>query len=362
MRTSLATVFNVLKDLKSETETFSSVAKRHHLSVTTVSNYFDQYVHIEPGPLSSILCIDEVYAFKSKNSQYVCVLLDYISHRVIDLLPSRRKEDLIRYLSQIDRNKRLEVKIVSIDMWETYRQITKSYFPKALCAVDKFHVLQEFSRAMNRVRVDAMNQVKNQKDKPDPNASPAEKEQWYLNDQQYYVFKKFNWLLFKTPDYENLDINVPKKFNRKLNRYMNFYDLLQVMLKASKPLREAYQLKQALYQFYQSEQPTKDQLTQLIQLFKNSNLKVMNKFSDTLANWKKEILHSFIQVPIDGRMVRVNNALIENRNKTIKTIKRNSNGFTHWNRFRNRCLYVLNDDATFSLYPKKKKDHSSQNK
>ena len=34
--------------------------------------------------------------------------------------------------------------------------------------------------------------------------------------------------------------------------------------------------------------------------------------------------------------------------------KANSNGYRNWERFRNRVMYVLNDDATYYMYPKKK--------
>ena len=77
----------------------------------------------------------------------------------------------------------------------------------------------------------------------------------------------------------------------------------------------------------------------------------MNEFAKTLTNWKKEILNSFIPITIGKTTTKVNNALIENRNKVIKTIKRNSNGYTNWERFRNRCLYSLNDDVSYLLYP-----------
>ena len=48
---------------------------------------------------------------------------------------------------------------------------------------------------------------------------------------------------------------------------------------------------------------------------------------------------------------RMNNAIIENRNAIIKCIKKNANGYTNWDRFRNRVLYVLDADARFSLNP-----------
>ena len=50
---------------------------------------------------------------------------------------------------------------------------------------------------------------------------------------------------------------------------------------------------------------------------------------------------------------------MENRNSLIKSLKKNSNGYTNRERFRNRCLYVLRPDARPLLNPieddKKKK-------
>ena len=91
----------------------------------------------------------------------------------------------------------------------------------------------------------------------------------------------------------------------------------------------------------------------------------MIKFSNNLINWKQEIINSFTIVGAEykveadkGQVVvwnkKVNNAIIENRNKIIKCIKNNANGYTNWLRFRNRVMYVLDPDATFSLEPKEK--------
>ena len=46
------------------------------------------------------------------------------------------------------------------------------------------------------------------------------------------------------------------------------------------------------------------------------------------------------------------NTLIGNRNKAIKLLKHNSNGYTNWDRFRNRVLFVLNDDVSINISKK----------
>ena len=99
--------------------------------------------------------------------------------------------------------------------------------------------------------------------------------------------------------------------------------------------------------------------------FIDTNIEEMIKFSNNLINWKQEIINSFTIVDTEykveadkGQVVvcnkKVNNAIIENRNKIIKCIKNNANGYTNWSRFRNRVMYVLDSNATFSLEPREK--------
>ena len=84
-----------------------------------------------------------------------------------------------------------------------------------------------------------------------------------------------------------------------------------------------------------------------------------------MAHWKNEIANYFYIVShsymidkdtgeVTSKAKKMNNGIIENRNKIIKCVKNNANGYTNWSRFRNRLLYVLNKDSTFNLYPKNK--------
>ena len=124
-----------------------------------------------------------------------------------------------------------------------------------------------------------------------------------------------------------------KKYNRVLEGYYNYYDLVEYMIKTDSQLEEALYLKDELKRFFdKSDTDTaKDNLNELIREFKSSSIPIMNEFGNTMVRWKNEII-----------------------NKTIKNIKHNSNGYRNWERFRNRVMYVLNDDATYYMYPKKK--------
>ncbi|MDY6282871.1 MAG: transposase, partial [Erysipelotrichaceae bacterium] len=96
--------------------------------------------------------------------------------------------------------------------------------------------------------------------------------------------------------------------------------------------------------------------------FAASGIPEMKEFSRTLISWREEIINSFIVVKqrhtVDkdtGQVVlsdiKLNNGLTENRNSIIKTIKKAANGYTNWERFRSRCLYVLRKSSNPMLNP-----------
>ena len=261
LKVSTATVYNVLQELKRPENTFQSVANTFHLSPSSVSNIFDKHIQVGRLPLSECICFDEVYAFHSDTSDYVCVLLDFTSKNIIDLLPSRRKRFLSDYFYKIPLKERERVKYVSFDMWHTYRDITKVMLPNALCIVDKFHVLQDLHKRVNSVRIDTMNrfysirnrlkQKKTMLKQNQQSLPPEEQDLLQTADHNYYLLKKFDYLLFNQKT-DQLDPNVEKRYNHKLQRYLNKYDIYQLLLNIDPILKEAVEIKDDIYYFYRN--------------------------------------------------------------------------------------------------------------
>lgn len=353
---STLTILNCLKDLKDFNETFTSVARRHHISPTSVCSIFDNHVDISRKKLPKVINFDEVYAFRSPKSKYVCVLLDFVRQTPIDILPDRKWEFLSNYFQKIPLEERENVQLVCFDMYDTYRSISKKYFPSCRCSIDKFHVYQEFHRKMNSIRIRVMKGC-------------TEK------DVNYYLLKKFNWLLFK--DEESLDSEgnrlfdpcAERKWNRRLNKYCNYYELRELLLAIDNEMTQAYALKLEFKRFYKENnfQSAPKALNPLILSFLQSPIMEMNQFGRTLMKWKEEIINSFIIVKHEYRIQKddgtvavldkkINNSILENRNKVIKCIKNNANGYTNWQRFRNRLMYVLNPNETFHLEPIERKE------
>ena len=103
---------------------------------------------------------------------------------------------------------------------------------------------------------------------------------------------------------------------------MNYYDLLTLLLESSKELNEVYNFQFMLRQFYDEKLSGShiENINLLIRMCSESNIFRLQQVGNTLRTWKKEIVNSFIVV--EECNSKINNAIIENRNKVIKTLKK----------------------------------------
>lgn len=96
--------------------------------------------HINPKRLKlpAIISIDELKNLKQSKGKYACFIVDP-NKKVIDVLEDRKYETLEAYFANIPREERLKVRVVSSDLYDPYRRLTKRVFPKAKVVADKFH-------------------------------------------------------------------------------------------------------------------------------------------------------------------------------------------------------------------------------
>ena len=350
-KVSVITVTNILDDLKSPNETFSNVAKRYHLSPTTIASIFDEHVDMKRLPLPEYICIDESYSFSSEDSNYVCMFIDFMTGAPIDILPSRREEVLREYFRRIPMEERRRVKVVGMDMWKTYRKIVKEYFPNSLCSADHYHIKQDMHRKVDRIRIRVMKRYKK-------------------DTAEYRLLKKFNWMIFKHSDaLDNegnplFDPKRPGKFNQTFKMDLNYHDILELIKAIDPELTEAIELKEKCNDFYKNStyETAQKNLKLLIKEFRSASSEDMIAFGNTMAEWRAEIINSFLVVdnqysvnPKDGhvvsRKIYVSSAKIERANSSVKTIKKVTMAMGNWERFRNRVLYALRPDAHYMLNP-----------
>lgn len=358
---SALTVKNILMDLKEPVETFTTVANRYGISPTSAASIFDSHVDMKPYSLSERINLDECYAFSGKDGKYVLMILDDKTGSPIDILPSRRKDYLLNYFLKIPEEERNKVKFVCTDMYDVYRQVIRIVFKASLHVCDHYHVSQELHRKLDRVRIRVMNRYA-ERDRIAKNEKRMRKGE---SSDEYYLLKHFNWLLYISDDNDQIfSTDREKKYNTHFNKKLNYAQLLDLILVIDPELTEAYNLKTKFNDFYSSNtyESASDALRELITAFRTSSVPEMKEFSRTLANWFNEIINSFFIVENeyvvhkDSGAVTVlpkhmNNATIERKNGILKLIKKAGCGYHNWDRFRNRSLYCLRKEASFSLEP-----------
>lgn len=320
-RLSRSTIDKTLKLLKDYNQTFSSVARLVNLSTTEVINLFDSYVQIDRKPLQEVICIDEFHFSRHAANRFACLLIGFKNGLILDVLESRKKAYLRTYFRSIDKRERDKVKFISMDMYDTYRDIAHIYFPNALCCADSFHVVKNIHDALDRIRCKVMNRYKNDK----------------LSDE-YYLLKYKHHLLF----IDSLKISDEHfKYNHHFKYKMSNGIILEKLLEIDKELKYAYELKE-LYIIFNNSTYDIDKISidldAIINAYKLSGVSLFTDIGNTLANWKKEIINSFHTY--NGR--RINNGPIEGRNKYVRIILILAMGYKNFKRFRNRILYVFN--------------------
>jgi transposase len=90
--------------------------------------------------------IDEVHLVRRPR----CIITNVEKRTVIDLLASRTKDVVSRYLYRIPQKDRIQ--LVAMDMWQPYKDAVKDNLPEATIVIDKFHVIRLALQAMDQVR------------------------------------------------------------------------------------------------------------------------------------------------------------------------------------------------------------------
>ncbi len=131
-------------------KTFASVAEDVGVSAVTVKNIFNDHIRNLEKSLAfktpTILGIDEIHLTRKPR----CVITNIEQHTIIEMLPDRHKATVIGYLHNLPDKQ--NVRLVTMDMWEPYRQAVREVLPHSQIIVDKFHVISMANKAVDQVR------------------------------------------------------------------------------------------------------------------------------------------------------------------------------------------------------------------
>ncbi|MBR0213977.1 MAG: ISL3 family transposase [Solobacterium sp.] len=326
-RVSDQTIINALTDLKRYNNTFTAVAERYGLSVRGVMSLFDRYCQMERNRLPKVLCIDEIYFSRKRRKKYVLVLLNFFNRAIIDVLKDRDKHTIASYLSKIPREERDAVEYISIDMNDNYRDVLQVYLKNAAIVADSFHVIKRVNKVLDDKRRKIMRRFEDNK-----------------SSDEYYLLKYRDQLLFSK------SLSYDRTMNRHFRYYISENELLGMILKIDPELESSYHLVQKYILFNDHDyggdlKTARNDLEELIIEFKLSGISGFPELAATLEYWKEEIISSFSLV----KGQRVSNGPIEGRNSLIKKVLHLANGYTNFDRFRNRIIYSLNKYASHSF-------------
>lgn len=331
-KTTIQKEWKILLALKDINKSFSDVAKEFNLSVTSIQNIFDSKVDIKRQKMTEVLCVDEVYSKHCGYHKYCFITYSPQLNKILDVLPSRNKEDLCGYFGKIPLEERKLVRYFSMDLYNVYRQVAKLCFPNALICADHFHVIKNITDFFNSARIRIMKKYEHLKGQ---------------NDNWYWLYKKYWKKLLKSPDKLGY-----KKFRvTRSGMYLDDHQIVDYMLSIDKDLKDAYEILNEYRNFNSIATiiNAEEMLDELIIKFHNSSLNEYGKAYKLLKNWRTEIINSFHRV--NGYII--SNGGLERANRDIKTIIRHAYGFTNFERLRNRIMYVKNENSSILGYRKK---------
>jgi transposase len=236
------------------------------------------------------------------------ILMNIENHRTIDIILSRCNRYLRNYFLRYDRAARLAVRTVTVDLYTPYRHLIHELFPHAIIIADHFHVVAQAYRALNKIRVKAMNRAGN-------------------GSHQWRALKHF-WKLILTPagllKYDNY-------WSRRNFGYTQLTDVevIQRLLAFNDDLKQAYRYYQDL--ILAINHRSKDELNHLLAIKWTQLPQSLQKVQ---RRHRKEIIISF-------KYGDYTNGPVEGTNNKIKVIKRTAYGFRNFFNFRARILLDL---------------------
>ena len=314
------TKIQIRKDLLDYNMTIDKIATKNHVSKYIVRKELEEATELIPEfqkNLPKVISFDEFKA-DTKEGKYAFILNDPIHKKVLDVLPSRKKERLIQYFTHTENRRSVEY-IIS-DMYEPYLLVQKAMFPHAKYVVDKFHYIRYIMKALDDIRIRLQR-----------NYGEKSKEYKLLKN------KKNVALLRKYSNDVSWWVEVERYRNGHIVKVLPG-EIIQELLSIDEDLRRGYQLKELFLDIINHAplDDAKRQLKCFIELCRESKINEMIEASNTIENWLEYIVNSFIDK-------RYTNGYTEGTNNKIKVIKRNAFGYKNFKFFRKRILYIFNN-------------------
>ena len=104
--------------------------------------------------------VDEFKGTNDCHSKFCFIFSDGETGKIIDILNDRRNFAIKDYFLRFSLENRRRVKYVVMDMNASYPYAIKEIFPNAEIIIDRFHIIQQLTRALNNKRIQVMKEPK----------------------------------------------------------------------------------------------------------------------------------------------------------------------------------------------------------
>jgi transposase len=231
------------------------------------------------------------------------VLIDHTNGRVLDVLESREKTVVARWLKEKkDSGLLSSVQEVTCDMWDAYVEAAREVFGSTVhITIDRFHVMKNFQDRLGEARREI---------------------QKGLDKEQAKELKGSRWLWLTNP--ENLAVEQRAE--------------LEVLKRKFPELGRLAEHREGLRQIFEDERITTPatgmaRLREWCVRGMQMGLKALAQFNKTLENWMEKIANYFVSRSSNGRT--------EGFNRGLRGILWRACGMRNFGHFRLRVLHLF---------------------
>lgn len=256
------------------------------------------YLAVSNHRLPRVLCIDE-FKGNAGNFKYQVALINGETHEVIDILECRHKHFLCDYFKKYPQSERDKVQYFVTDLWETYKDISFTYFRKAKIIADHFHFARYTCNVVNKIRIEVQKKL------------PSDERKYFKHSRKLLLSR---------------NCKLTEKQNEELSYILTNY---------SEDLRVAYIEKEILLDILHSSENSNIKINKFnawVNRNLTSDILELKECAKTYYNWYIEIKNS-LEVPYS-------NGATEGFNNKIKVLKRVCFGFRKFKNFKARILLL----------------------
>lgn len=237
--------------------------------------------------------IDE-FAFKKGHKDFIVILIDLDTHRIIDLLEFRSKAFIRKYFKDLGEEICGRVTDFCSDMWGPFQDLAAEIFPNASIHIDRFHWTTHLNKTVDDFRKELRRKNKEED-----------------------AFKKLKWKLIKRP--ENLNETEQKD--------------LEIAFEKAPELEEIYQMKNTFKAIFDNNFSVEFARTQIdfwVEHAKTLDNPYLTKFIDLFERHRTNILNYFKN--------RITSAVVEGKNNLLRTVKRMTFNMSNFMNFKRRVF------------------------